>query len=170
MQRFIDQRLGSPEVATVTHELNLRRGFLGWGADILLLRQARAALTSAWQAEPPKPDLPVTDVPQAAWQEISEIWREVVEQQRADGGDITFVYIPAHYRFLAQHQAAFQALEQKVVRRWAELGVPYVSLTKLLETTGNPLAYYGRHDLHFNPEGYRLTSEAIAQSLARSGG
>ena len=106
---------------------------------------------------------------EAEWREIRRIWREVIETQRAQGGQTTFVYIPAHWRFLAKDPAPFQALERKVVALWADLGADYVTLTEPLEATGNPYCLLPR-GLHFNQQGYRLTAEAIVEHLRRSAG
>ena len=106
------------------------------------------------------------DLTEAEWREITDVWREVVETQRMQGGQITFVYIPEHLRFLAHDPTPFQALERKVVTLWSDLSVDYVSLTDSLEAVEDPLAYYD--NLHFNEEGYRLTAEAILKHLRRS--
>jgi hypothetical protein len=162
LKQFINQQLASNGVATVVHDRE-HRNFRGEIFDFLRLRRTRRVLTLAWEGTPPA--LTETD-----WREISGIWREVIEMQHAQGGRITFVYIPAHWRFLAKDPARFQALERKVVTLWSGLGADYVTLTKPLEATGNPLAYYAHNDLHFNEEGYRLTAAAIVKHLRHSAG
>ena len=96
-------------------------------------------------------------------------WREVMETQHRQAGQITFVYMPSHFHFLAHDSASFEALERKVVTLWSGLGVDYISLTALLEATENPLAYYS-HDGHLNEKGYELTGEAIIEHLRLSAG
>jgi hypothetical protein len=166
MKRFIDQRLGSVEVAALG--LERRPPMLGEMVDFLLLRRARAILRLRLSGQPFIAFPP--ELTETKWHEVADIWREVIEAQRMQGGQITFVYIPAHWRFLANDPAPFQVLEQTVVTLWSGLGVDYLSLTELLEATGDPLAYYGDDLHHFSEKGYRLTGDAIVRHLRRSSG
>ena len=129
----------------------------------MLLRRARAILRLT--REPNEP----TNLAETEWREITGIWREVMETQHRQAGQITFVYMPSHFHFLAHDSASFKALERKVVTLWSGLGVDYISLTALLEATENPLAYYS-HDGHLNEKGYELTGEAIIEHLRLSAG
>jgi hypothetical protein len=165
LKRLIDQQLASKDVATLAHDQDAARNSPDALLDFLLLRQTEGVLRRVGQ---PREPFTMPTLPEPEWREISQIWREVIETQRAQGGQTTFVYIPAHWRFLAQDQAPFQALERKVVTLWSGLGVDYVSLTKTVEASRNPLAYY--RSLHFNEQGYRLTAEAIVEHLRRSAG
>jgi hypothetical protein len=165
LKRLIDQQLASEDVATLAHDQDAARNSPDDLLDFLLLQQTGDVLRRVGQ---PRDPFTMPTLPEPQWLEISHIWREVIETQRGQGGQITFVYIPAHWRFLAQDQAPFQALERKVVTLWSGLGVDYVSLTGPLEATGNPLAYY--RGLHFNEQGYRLTAETIIEHLRRSAG
>ena len=101
--------------------------------DFLLLRRARAILRLT--REPSEP----TDLAETEWREITNIWREVIETQRQQGGQITFVYIPSHLHFLTSDLPPFQGLERKVVTLWSGLSVDYISLTPSLEMAGSPL-------------------------------
>jgi hypothetical protein len=165
MKRFIDQRLASEDVATLVHDRDADRNSPDGILDFLLLRRTGDALRRLGK---PRHPFTMPTLTEPEWREISHIWREVIETQRAQGGQTTFVYIPAHWRFLAKDPAPFQALERKVVALWSDLGVDYVTLTDPLEATGNPLGFY--RGLHFNEQGYRLTAEAIVKHLRRSAG
>jgi hypothetical protein len=166
MRRFVDQRLEGIEVATAGHDFRRfaqNRSILDEMIDLLLLRRAKTALRKTFESTEP-----TTEMAETAWHELADIWREVIETQRAQGGQTTFVYLPARDRFLAKNPGPFQALESKVRALWFDLGAGQVSLTKLLEGAGNPLAYYQPDRLHFNEEGYRLTAKAIIEHLRRS--
>jgi hypothetical protein len=167
LKLFIDQQLASEDVATVVHDPRPHSRFLYDMLDLLLLRRARAVLRFLWE-RPVAFTLPA--LTETEWGEISKIWREVIETQRGQGGQITFVYVPAPFHFLAKDAAAFQALERKVLALWSSLGVDNVALTKTLEATRNPLAYYEQGGIHFNEQGYRLTAEAIIEYLRRTAG
>ena len=165
VKRFIDQQLASEDVATLVHDQDAARNSPDGILDFLLLRRTMGVLRRLGE---PRHPFTMPTLTEAEWREIRRIWREVIETQRAQGGQTTFVYIPAHWRFLAKDPAPFQALERKVVALWSDLGADYVTLTEPLEATGNPLAYY--RGLHFNEQGYRLTAEAIVEHLRRSAG
>ena len=140
MRRYIDQQSESIEVATLALERPEKRSVLGEMINFMLLRRARAILRLT--REPNEP----TNLAETEWREITGIWREVMETQHRQAGQITFVYMPSHFHFLAHDSASFEALERKVVTLWSGLGVDYISLTALLEATENPLAYYS-HDV-----------------------
>lgn len=167
LKRFIDQQLASEDVLTLVHDQNTHREFLEEMFDFLVLRRTRDVLRLVSLMQAPE-EFTLPELSETEWREISHIWREVIETQRAQGGQITFVYIPARFRFLAKDPAPFQALERKVVTLWSGLGVDYVALIEPLEAAGDPLAYYRAG--HFNEEGYRLTAQAIVKHLRRSTG
>ncbi len=167
LKRFIDQQLASEDVATLVHDQSRDRESPDEMLDFLLLRRTRKVLRLASE-QPGRERFTLPALTETEWREISQVWREVIETQREHHGQITFVYIPAHWRFLAKDPAPFQALERKIVTLWSGLGVDYLTLTEPLEAAGNPLAYY--RGLHFNEQGYRLTAEAIVKHLRRSAG
>ncbi len=169
LKQFIDQHLTSEVIATVIREPDRQRRASSTEhrlphevLSFLLLRRTRAVLRHS--LEPKTFTLPVLTATE--WREITNIWREVVETQRQQGGQITFVYIPAHWRFLIKDPSAFQALERKVATLWSGLGADYVTLTGSLEAHGNPLAYY--NGIHFTAHGYRLTADVIVNHLRHS--
>ena len=161
LKRFIDEQLESVEVATITDDqIGSGNSISSQIGSFLLLRRARSVLGHEIDR--------TTDFTEAEWREMDGLWREVVETQRTQGGETTFVYIPARDRFT--DPAPYQAIEQKVVALWSNLGADYVLLTEPLEAVDDPLKYYGDADIHFNEEGYRLTADAIVEHLARSTG
>jgi hypothetical protein len=170
LKHLIDQELTSKEVAAVAHDSSTDRGLLDLASDFWLLRRTRTLLALMWRQ--PRPDLAMLpSLTEADWQSISRVWREVIDSQHAQGGQITFVYIPAHWRFFAADPAPFTALEHRVVSLWLSLGVDYLSLSKAVEGSKSPLAYYDStsfyEGIHFNTDGYELTGQAIIAHLRR---
>jgi hypothetical protein len=163
MKRFIDKRLESVEVATLAHDRHQNRSVLTEMVDFLLLRRARSVLQLVNAGTEPS-----TNLTEEEWREISNIWAEVIETQREHGGQVTFVYIPTHLRFLVDNPKPFEILEQKVESLWSSLGADHVTLTHTLEASAEPLKHYEDGDGHFNAEGYRLTAKAIVEHLSRS--
>lgn len=159
MKRFIDHELESEEVATVARSRLPHDSVLDALPGVLVLRRSRAALPLIEVAEAEA--LPTLD--DTEWHEITRLWRQVIEAQRDHGGDITFVYLPTHSRFVVDDPAPFLAVERKVMALWASLDVDHMSTSHLLHAAETPLAYY--RDYHFDEDGYRLTGRSIVEHL-----
>jgi hypothetical protein len=160
-REFLDAQLSAPDGVAVTDD---EETFAERAKGFLLLRRTRSALLGARRAHAGAVQV-VSDpdsVPSEVWGELRELWRNVLEQQRAAGGEVTFVYLPADSRFVID-PTPFRELERRVTAIWDELGADHVSLSGLVAALPDPLRIYSRN--HLDAEGYELGADAIEAHL-----
>ena len=160
LRSMIDRDFGSNLVDFLSREAGVERSLAGEIKSALTLARLRARLPG-YKERPAVDAAPVLDP--ASLTALRAIWTDVARRQQANGGRVTFVYLPSQGRFASQDPAGYRDFEQQIVTIWDEIGASHVSLSPAIEASQDPAALYSWR--RFTTAGYRYAGDALLQDL-----